>query len=194
MIRVVAIAALFAVGTAYGVSLGMGGFYALSIPVGGERFDPKGDDFDAETSLYGFGGKFYVGVTPAVFFDYSFGYHVKYNIPVPGSPFFDVEFYWSAIPITSGVSYKFDLGAVKPYFGLGGAYIIMGFHAKDENESVKDRFCYPGAYVGGGVTYEFTDTIALDVNPRYMTAIDPDDGGMDFQFFDFLIGVNFNFI
>lgn len=191
MKRVVAIAALFAVGTAYGVGLGAGGFYAVSMPVGGDGFDNS----DAETSLFGFGGKFSVGVTPAVFFDYSFGYHVKYNIPVPGAPFFDVEFHWSAIPITSGVSYKFDLGAVKPYFGIGGAYVIMGWHEKNPwYGSDKDRYCYPGAYIGGGVTYDFTDMIALDVNPRYMTAIDPDDGGMDFQFVDVLIGVNFNFI
>ena len=191
MKRVVARAALFAVGMAYGASVSVGGFYALSLPVGGDGFD----DSDAETSLFGFGGKFSVGVTPAVFFDYSFGYNLKYNIPVP--EFFppDAEFYWSAIPITSGVSYKFDFGAVKPYFGLGGAYVIMGWHEKNPwYGSYKDRFCYPGAYIGGGVTYEFTDKIALDVNPRYMTVINPDDGGMDFQFVDVLIGVNFNFI
>lgn len=193
MKRVVALAALFAVGTAYGVGLGMGGFYALSIPVGGERFkDPDYPEYDAEMSFLGFGAKFYVGVTPAVFFDYSFGYYSKFNIPVDGET--GLETHWSAIPITSGVSYKVDLGAVKPYFGLGGAYIIMGLHAKDETESDSDRFCYPGAYAGGGVTYEFTDMIALDVNPRYMTVIDPDDGGMDFQFFDVLIGVNFDFM
>ena len=193
MKRVVAIAALFAVGTAYGVGLGMGGFYALSIPVGGEGFkDSDYPKYDAEMSFLGFGGKFYVGVTPAVFFDYSFGYHSKFNIPVDDEPGFEVHY--SAIPITSGVSYKVDLGAVKPYFGLGGAYIIMGYHVKYETKSAKDRYCYPGAYVGGGIIYEFTDMIALDVNPRYMTVIDPDDGGMDFQFFDVLIGVNFNFI
>lgn len=185
-------AAFVIAGAAYGVSLGMGGFYALSIPAGGEGFfDPDYPEYDAEMSFLGFGGKFYVGVTPAVFFDYSFGYHSKYNVP---TRYEEYEAHWSAIPITSGVSYKFDLGAVKPYFGLGGAYIIMGAHVKYETKSAKDRYCYPGAYVGGGIIYEFTDMIALDVNPRYMTVIDPDDGGMDFQFFDVLIGVNFNFI
>jgi hypothetical protein len=184
MKRVVAIAALLAVGTAYGASVSVGGFYALSLPAGGEVFD----DWDPDASLLGFGWKFSVGGMSGLNFDYGFGYNVKYSVASEGG----YEAYYSAIPITSGISYKFDLGPVKPYFGIGGAYVIMGAHEKHpEFGSYKDRFCFPGAYVGGGIIYAFTDVIALDVNPRFMTALDPDDGGLDFNFFDLLMGVDF---
>jgi hypothetical protein len=184
MMRAVAITALLAVGAAYGAVVSVGGFYGASVPAGGEGFE----DAEAGTSTLGFGGKFSVGGMSGLNFDYGFGYHTKYEL----ESFMEYEFHYSAIPITSGVSYKFDAGAVKPYVGLGGAYVIMGFHADAPwIESDKDRFCFPGAYVGGGIIYSFTDTIALDVNPRYMVALDPDDGGIDFGFFDILVGADF---
>jgi hypothetical protein len=184
MKKIGVIAALFAAGTVYGAVVSVGGFYTLSVPAGGDYFD----EADADMSFLGFGGKFSVGGMSGLNFDYGFGYHSKYNV----SEYEEYEAHWSAIPITSGVSYKFDLGAVKPYFGIGGAYVIMGAHVKAPYYgSDKDRFCFPGAYVGGGIIYAFTDIIALDFNPRFMTALDPDDGGMDFNFFDLLIGVDF---
>jgi hypothetical protein len=181
---VAAIAALFAAGAVYGAVVSVGGFYALSVPAGGDFFDRA----DADMSFLGFGGKFSVGAMSGLNFDYGFGYHSKYNV----SEYEEYEARWSAILITSGVSYKFDLGPVKPYAGIGGAYVIMGAHEEDPySGSYDDRFCFPGAYVGGGIIYAFTDVIALDVNPRFMTALDPDDGEMDFNFFDVLIGVDF---
>lgn len=186
---VTVIVALFAAGIAYAASVSVGGFYAPSIPVGGELFkDPDYPEFDAETSIFGFGWKFAVGDVSGLNFDYGFSYNPKYGVYEE----FGAEGWWSAIRITSGVSYKFDGGPVKPYFGIGGAYVIMGVHERIPSYAdYDDRFCYPGAYLGGGIIYPFTNIIALDVNPRYMTAINPDDGGMDFQFFDILLGVDF---
>jgi len=184
MKRVVAIAALFVAGTVYGASVSLGGFYPVSVPAGGDGFE----DTEAGTSIFGFGGKVSVGGMSGLNFDYSFGYNTKYEL----ESFMGYEFHYSAIPITSGVSYKFDAGPVKPYLGIGGAYVIMGWHEKNPwSGSDKDRFCFPGAYLGGGIIYAFTDIIALDVNPRYVVALDPDDGDIDFGFFDVLMGVNF---
>jgi hypothetical protein len=187
-VAVITVLTMVAAGTVYGAVVSVGGFYALSLPVGGENFDQVGTEYDADSSVLCFGGKFSVGGMSGLNFDYGFGYNTKYSVFSEGR----YEWYWSAIPITSGVSYKFDLDPVKPYFGIGGAYVIMGAHYKDPYYgSEKDRFCYPGAYLGGGIIYPFADIMALDVNPRYMAAIDPDDGAIDFWFFDLLVGVNF---
>ncbi|NIT36259.1 MAG: hypothetical protein GTN49_07140 [candidate division Zixibacteria bacterium] len=141
---VAAIAALFAAGAVYGAVVSVGGFYALSVPAGGEGFE----DTEAGTSIFGLGGKFSVGAMSGVNFDYAFGYNTKYGI----SDERGYEAHYSAIPITSGVSYKFDLGPVKPYAGIGGAYVIMGAHEEASYYgSYDDRFCFPGAYVGGGI-------------------------------------------
>lgn len=184
MKRVAVMAALFAAGTVYGAVVSVGGFYALSIPAGGEEFE----DSEPGTSIFGFGGKFSVGDMSGLNFDYAFGYNAKFEL----EPHMGWEFHYTSIPITSGVSYKFDLDPIRPYAGIGGAYVIMGAHEKSAWEGdYNDRFCFPGAYVGGGIIYAFTDVIAVDVNPRYVAAFDPGDGDLSFGFFDVLVGVDF---
>ncbi|HUU57364.1 MAG TPA: hypothetical protein VMW93_08485, partial [bacterium] len=61
-----------AAASAYGVGVGAGGFYALSMPMG-----DVADNYDM--GIIGFGGKVMIGVLPYLNVDVGFGYHMKYK-------------------------------------------------------------------------------------------------------------------
>jgi opacity protein-like surface antigen len=195
------IAALgLAAASAYGVGVGAGGFYALSLPMG-----DLADSVDM--SIIGFGGKVMIGVMPMLNVDVGFGYHMKYpqvwtsDAPEPS----DIDdYYMTTIPITFGVSYPMKFDSMGVYFGGGGAFVMESFSVGEtwigEDPESKNK---PGFYVGGGLQYFFTDAFALDVNPRWMMVLDADDDDPETpvdesttnsMFIDFLIGVDYYFM
>jgi opacity protein-like surface antigen len=189
--------------SAYGVGMGAGGFYALSMPMG--------DIADAyDMCMMGFGGKVMIGVMPMLNVDVGFGYHMKYKAKFEGTAPDDADdYYLTTIPITFGVSYPINFGAMGVYFGGGGAFVLEKFNVPAEM-TAPDGKNKPGVYVGGGFKYGFTDKLALDVNPRWMMVLDKEDadegaetpgfdqeeedGGSNSMFIDFLIGVDYYFM
>jgi opacity protein-like surface antigen len=204
MKKVAAIAALLTASVAYGMGMGAGGFYALSMPMG-----DVADNY--EMGIIGFGGKAMIGVMPYLNVDVGFGYHMKYKgkwegiskgiLPPaegPAPPAYpdpdDVDdYYLTTIPITFGVSYPMTFDSMGVYFGGGGAFVMEKFNVGDSWTAAwspdKAPFGYqqtapedvnkPGFYVGGGFKYGFTDKLALDVNPRWMMVLDAKEDDAD---------------
>jgi opacity protein-like surface antigen len=188
-----------AAASAYGVGVGVGGFYALSMPMG-----DVADNYDM--SIIGFGGKVMIGVMPMLNVDVGFGYHMKYKgkweglskaIPVgsglgaPVEPTDIDDYYLTTIPITFGVSYPISFDSMGVYFGGGGAFVMEKFNVGESWTRSADAdpagfgMTAPedvnklGLYVGGGLQYFFTDALALDVNPRWMMVLDAVDAVAD---------------
>jgi opacity protein-like surface antigen len=215
----VLVALAMAATSAYGIGLGAGGFYALSMPMG--------DVADLyKMNIIGFGGKVMVGVMPMLNVDVGFGYHMKYKnnqelvIPSEGPggaalAYDDENWYLTTIPITFGASYPMSFGNMGVYFGGGGAFVMETAHYEvldatsatltTESESESK----PGFYAGGGFKYYITDKLALDVNPRWMMVLDAKEAAADdpntpenetvaetsnSMFIDFLIGVDYAFM
>lgn len=185
-----------AAASAYGIGVGAGGFYALSLPMG-----DIADDYGM--GIIGFGGKVMVGVMPYLNVDVGFGYHMKYkgkweglresiDPPVPGpvrpedllEPADIDDYYLTTIPITFGVSYPMSFGAMGVYVGGGGVFVMEKFKVGDSwngnvwkppesyAQEVPEDVSKPGFYVGGGFKYGVTDKLALDINPRWMMVLD----------------------
>jgi hypothetical protein len=200
MKKLIGLAALLTAAAAYGVGVGAGGFYALSLPMG-----DVADNYDM--NIIGFGGKVMVGVMPYLNVDVGFGYHMKYKgkwegiskgivapseSPTPPEypePADLDDYYLTTIPITFGVSYPMAFDSMGVYFGGGGAFVMESYSVGDswtapwetttapygyEQEEPED-VSKPGIYVGGGFKYWFTEALALDVNPRWMMVLDAKD-------------------
>jgi hypothetical protein len=208
MKKIGAIAALFAVGTAYGVGLGAGGFYAVSMPMG-----DVADNYEMGGS--GFGGKVMIGVMPYLNVDVGLGYHMKYkqkwDDTVGTEPTDIDDYYLTTIPITFGVSYPMTFDAMGVYFGGGGAFVMQRFNVGDSwtaappegfGKTQPADVDKPGFYVGTGWNYFFTEKIALDVNLRWMMVLDSEEADeaqgteetSNSMFIDFLIGVDYYFM
>jgi hypothetical protein len=193
-----------AAASAYGVGMGAGGFYALSLPMG-----DVADNYDM--NIIGFGGKVMVGVMPYLNVDVGFGYHMKYKgkwegisagivAPSEGAgggaaqtypePADIDDYYMTTIPITFGVSYPMTFGAMGVYFGGGGAFVMEKFKVGDSwtatpwkvdaapyayAQEAPEDVSKPGFYVGGGFKYGFTDKLGLDINPRWLMVLDAKD-------------------
>jgi opacity protein-like surface antigen len=188
---------------AYGIGMGVGGFYALSLPMG-----DLADSY--KMNVIGFGGKVMVGVMPYLNVDVGFGYHMKYENNADLAAEYDPDnWYLTTIPITFGVSYPLTFDSMGVYFGGGGAFVMekayfeiadpAGGGVTTGDESVNK----PGFYVGGGFKYGFTDKLALDINPRWMMVMDAKDDDPDTvvdesttnsMFVDILIGVDYFFM
>jgi hypothetical protein len=181
MKRVVAIAALFAVGTAYGVGLGMGGFAGAAIPVGDYLM---GDLFKTSPK---FGGKFLVGATPTFDVEFAFAYHVKHAYK------YDDVTKMTIIPITFGVT-------AKEMFGNAGIFLDGGFGLYMQKITSKyyadDSSSKPGFYFGWGFVYKFGPA-AFNFNPRFNYVFDTfsDEGwGLDDTYVEGLIGFDYYFM
>jgi opacity protein-like surface antigen len=192
-----------AAASAYGVGVGVGGFYALSLPMG-----DVADSYDM--CMMGFGAKMMLGVMPYLNVDVGFGYHMKYKgkweglresivPPVPGpvgpeeltEPADIDDYYLTTIPITFGVSYPMTFDSMGVYFGGGGAFVMEKFNAGDSwngdvwkppesyAQEAPEDLNKPGLYVGGGFKYAFTEKFALDVNPRWMMVLDAKEDDAD---------------
>ena len=193
-----------AAASAYGVGVGAGGFYALSMPMG-----DVADNYDM--GIIGFGGKVMIGVLPYLNVDVGFGYHMKYKgnwdgiskgivppaeqpvtptYPDPG----DIDdYYLTTIPITFGVSYPMSFDSMGVYFGGGGAFVMETFNVGDSwtaewrtetapygyAQTAPEDVSKLGLYVGGGFKYAFTEKLALDVNPRWMMVLDAKEAVAD---------------
>jgi opacity protein-like surface antigen len=203
------ITALVVAGSAYGVGLGAGGFYALSIPMG-----DRADAYDM--CFLGFGGKVTIGVMPYLNVDVGLGYHMKYkqkwDETVGAEPTDVDDYYMETNPLTFGVSYPMTFDAMGVYFGGGGAYVMQRFNVGDSWTAAppegfgktqpvdRDKL---GFYAGGGFKYFFTEKIAVDVNPRWVMVLDAkdddpategDESTSNSMYVDFLIGVDYTFI
>jgi opacity protein-like surface antigen len=212
-----------AAASAYGIGMGAGGFYALSLPMG-----DIADSYDM--NIIGFGGKVMIGVMPYLNVDVGFGYHMKYKgkwegiskaIPVgpgvtpPAEPTDIDDYYLTTIPITFGVSYPMTFDSMGVYFGGGGAFVMETFNVGDSwtadatgdppgfGMEAPEDVSKPGFYVGGGFKYGFTDKLGLDINPRWMMVMDAKDDDPDTtedesttnsMFVDILIGVDYSFM
>ncbi len=202
------ITALVVAGAAYGIGLGAGGFYAVSMPIGdlADNYEMGGN---------GFGGKVIIGVMPYLNVDVGLGYHKNYkqrwDETVGAEPTDINDYYLTTIPITFGASYPMTFDAVGIYFGGGGAFVMQRFNVGDSwtaappegfGKTQPADVDKPGFYVGTGWKYFFTEKIGLDVNLRWMMVLDskgPDEtqvteGTNNSMFIDLLTGVNYMFL
>ncbi len=184
---------------AYGIGMGAGGFYALSLPMG-----DIADNYDM--NIIGFGGKVMIGVMPYLNVDVGFGYHMKYKgkwegivkdiptgpgLPVPKEPTDIDDYFLTTIPITFGVSYPLTFDSMGVYFGGGGAFVMETFNVGDSwtrpataapagfGMKAPEDVSKPGFYVGGGFKYGFTDKLGIDINPRWVMVLDAKDAVAD---------------
>jgi hypothetical protein len=159
--------------SAYGVGMGAGGFYALSMPMG--------DIADAyDMCMMGFGGKVMIGVMPMLNVDVGFGYHMKYKAKFEGTAPDDADdYYLTTIPITFGVSYPINFGAMGVYVGGGFKYGFTDKLALDVNPRWMMVLDKEDADEGA-------ETPGFDQ--------EEEDGGSNSMFIDFLIGVDYYFM
>ncbi len=210
IIAVLGLAAATTYAAGYGTAFTLGGFYALSLPMG-DVADAYG------MSVAGFGAKANIGITPALSADVGFAYNLKYKgkwKTVWGAEPTDLADYsLTTIPIFYGVSYKFDVGAVKPYAAGGAAYVMekpkVGASWTDPapdglGRPAPENVSKFAVYAGGGVVYRLAEKVGLDVNPRWLMVFDAvsddpntptiDEATTNSTFVDVLVGVDYMFM
>ena len=183
MARIIVVGVLISAAACFAVDVGVGLFGGVAVPVGKMGTWENSIGELGENPLTGsdlglspkFGGKFILGVLPAVDVEAGVAYHLGHPVKDwKDNPYLEQP-KSTLIPITVGANYKFGLGDAGLYAGGGFGYYLMKWKGGILTRAATMNAMYyttdvslnsPGVYFGGGFTYSL-GTFALDVSPRF---------------------------